>query len=163
MNQQEVSKLIKFISACFPGFKAVKNTPVAWHIVLEPFDYEEVKQALIDTFRNGQWQSGFAPQAPEIANILRKWRDSKLPENFEDAPQEVQKLIISKVIRLVPTIESGTTFEGNGDGYQRALLIHRRKRAEYADLLYKEYREGVFAENLMLTNERKLLEAVCKE
>lgn len=68
MTQEDMTKLWTLLASCRRGDPAIqdKNLRAAWSLVLEPYDYRDVREAVLAHFR----QSKFFPDVGEITTRL---------------------------------------------------------------------------------------------
>ena len=66
MNRDDVVKLFRFFSALRPRWKPEPNAVEAWALVLEPYQYEDVRRAAASCFR----KRDYIPDPAEIVSEL---------------------------------------------------------------------------------------------
>lgn len=93
MTQEDMTKLWELLKCCRRGDKAAndKRVKAAWLLVLEPYDYQDVKTAVIAHFR----ESKFFPDVGEITQRL-----PPLPTTQKPASPQNSARIAREVARL---------------------------------------------------------------
>lgn len=79
MSREEIQKLFNLIETLYPSAKKNPRTPAvieAWALVLEPWAYEDAKQAVILRARENR----FPPDASELVPYLPKPEATKAKE-----------------------------------------------------------------------------------
>lgn len=84
MEKQDIKRLFNLIETLYPSSKQQPRTPAdleAWTLVLEPWAYEDAKQAVILRARENR----FPPDASELVPYLpkpeaRKAKEAPMPE-----------------------------------------------------------------------------------
>lgn len=78
MNRQDVQKLFNLIEVVHPNLKKSRDpaTLEAWSLILSPWTYEEVKQAVIERAR----ESRYSPEPSELTPFLPPLTPKEEPE-----------------------------------------------------------------------------------
>lgn len=91
MSREEIQKLFNLIETLYPSAKKNPRTPAvleAWTMVLEPWSYEDAKQAVVVRARENR----FPPDASELVPYLPKpEQPPEAPELAEPTPAQLEK------------------------------------------------------------------------
>lgn len=95
MSREEIQKLFNLIETLYPSARKNPRTPAvleAWTLVLEPWTYEDAKQAVIVRARENR----FPPDASELVPYLPKPEQppEEAPELAEPTPAQVEKFYV---------------------------------------------------------------------
>lgn len=88
MEKKDIQRLFNLIETIYPNARQQPRTPAdleAWTLVLEPWAYEDVKQAVIVRARENR----FYPDVYELAALLPKPKTPKAEENPMPEPSDV--------------------------------------------------------------------------
>lgn len=95
MTRDETKELLMMIKAIYPNFnvKSEEMTPTinAWHLMLEEFNYMDVKKALSIYVRTGN--TGFAPSVSQLIGALYK------PQEMEQLSEGEAWALVKKAIK----------------------------------------------------------------
>lgn len=87
MEKKDTQRLFNLIETIYPNARQQPRTPAdleAWTLVLEPWAYEDVKQAVIARARENR----FYPDVYELAALLPKPKTPKAEENPMPEPSD---------------------------------------------------------------------------
>ena len=92
MRKEDIQKLFNLIETLYPSAKKNPRTPAvleAWALVLEPWGYEDAKQAVVIRARENR----FPPDASELVPYLPKLEQppAEAPELAEPTPAQLEK------------------------------------------------------------------------
>ena len=92
MKREDIQKLFTLIETLYPSAKKNPRIPAvleAWTLVLEPWSYEDAKQAVIIRARENR----FPPDASELVPYLPKPEQlsENAPEQAEPTPAQLEK------------------------------------------------------------------------
>ena len=112
MTKNDVEKLFNLLDILHPAGKKPRDpaTIAAWQMVLEPFDYDQVKQAAVTHAR----QNRYSPEPAEIVANIPVPEPTPEAERRADrghAPDDWARLIVevhAELERLVGTHKRGT-------------------------------------------------------
>lgn len=71
MDKRETTKLFRFLGQIYPNAQefSQETAMLAWQLVLEPYAYEDVKNAVLDWARYGEKRT-FPPRVSELTEKL---------------------------------------------------------------------------------------------
>lgn len=90
MTREDIDKIWALLAACRRGDPAIhdKNMKAAWFLVLEPYDYQDVKFAVVSHFRN----SKYFPDVGEITQRLPRLPEQPSPSQLARMNRNVEAL-----------------------------------------------------------------------
>ena len=109
MRREDIQKLFNLIETLYPSAKKNPRIPAvleAWALVLEPWSYEDAKQAVIIRARENR----FPPDASELVPYLPK------PEQLsENAPEPAEPTPAQSAYAAPATTDNFTEIEDDGE------------------------------------------------
>ena len=104
MEKQDIKRLFNLIGTLYPSSKQQPRTPAdleAWTLVLEPWAYEDAKQAVVLRARENR----FPPDASELVPYLPKPEARKAKEAPMPEPSDIY--LESSMRRTKPCMSGG--------------------------------------------------------